>query len=270
MNAAWKVVALGAGVILGNVTAAHAGNQYFPRFTHIQDSEDVLNYYDGGYAGDDSTDCPAPPGTSYCYSVANGGPGNEGPGPNWGITFSPGVQVVSNIPTAYDTAHGLPASGTFGNSPITGPAASKALVFVSASNAVMNVLGGFNDGFAFYYVADDGQPVGTLVGSVSVWSEPGGSAGGGTELGSLNLYDTENNFTYTNWVVGSLDFNGNAFSVQVDGAENNVLFQVISIGTTIPNLSITSDTETLPEPAPLGLLGAAMLALGAIRWRRNR
>jgi PEP-CTERM motif len=275
MRSALRALAACLFAVAGSVSAAHANSiQYFPQFTYLQDGEDIAQYYNGGSAADDSFYCGA---LGYCYNQADASgsfispePGNSGAGPNWGITFSSGAAVTSNIPVGASAALG--ASGTFSNSP---SGSTKALVFVSATNAVMDVSGGFNTGFAFYYSAEDGNPVGTVVGSVAVWS---GLDGTGTMLGLVNIMDTTTDTDptydfalYDVWAIGSLAFDGTAESVVFSGLENNVLFQVVSIGTTTPNLDPPDEPAPVatPEPESLALLGAGIACLGMIVRRRR-
>jgi hypothetical protein len=100
-------------------------------FEGLQDNEQILNYYNGGFGGNGS-----------------------GPGPNFGITFgSDSLALISG-------AGG--GSGNFSNSP---PPGDTVAYFLSGPGDVMNVAAGFTTGFSFFYSDQVG-----FTGSVGVYS----------------------------------------------------------------------------------------------------
>ena len=66
---------------------------------------------------------------------------------------------------------------------------------------------------------------------------------------------------FSNWAIGSLAFGGTAKSIDFGGTVNQVGYDNITFGSTNP------DGE-LPEPATIGLFGAALLGLAISRRRR--
>lgn len=168
--------------------------------------------------------------------------GGNGPGPNWGIQFvSQSLTILDN-----DTPGG---SGNFANEP-TG---ETVLFFIGAagSAAVMNVLPGFDTGFATYY-SSIAQP-----GTIRVWDGLNatgnvlatiplnalGSAGNGDPTGQ---YDT--------WALVGTNFAGTAFSVSFEGAPNFIAFDQVTFGSNIP------------APGAIALLGMG----GLLAARRRR
>ena len=99
-------------------------------FEGLQNNEQVLNYYNGGFGGNGS-----------------------GPGPNYGITF--GADTMALI----EGADG--GTGNFSNP----PSGDTVMYFLSGPGDVMNVAAGFTTGFSFYYADQVG-----FTGSVQVYS----------------------------------------------------------------------------------------------------
>jgi hypothetical protein len=109
-----KLLLLTAVVVMGSL-AAQAGT-IVRTFEGLQNSEQVLNYYNGGLGGNGS-----------------------GPGPNHVITFgTDSLAVISQ------------AAGGSGNSD-GAPTMSTALYFLSGPGDIMNVSAGFTTGFCFFY-----------------------------------------------------------------------------------------------------------------------
>ena len=85
-------------------------------FEGLQDQEQILNYYNGGFGGSGS-----------------------GPGPNYGISFGADSRsIISSL---------AGGSGNFSGQP-SGIACA---FFLSGAGDVMDVPAGFNTGFSFYY-----------------------------------------------------------------------------------------------------------------------
>jgi hypothetical protein len=189
-------------------------------FEGLQDGEAVLNYYNGGF-----------------------GSLGSGPGPNDGITFSPNsVALIS-------TADG--GSGNFLNA----PSGDTIVYFESGGADTMNVAAGFSGGFSFFYAAPD------IGGIVTVWS---GLNGTGTELASLALPVTGPGANCPTFAcvfdTFGVTFSGVAESVNFGGTENQIGFDNITLGSSIPGV---------PEPGtlPMIVIGlAALVALGRKRF----
>jgi hypothetical protein len=150
-------------------------------FAGLQDLEPILNYYDGGFGGDGS-----------------------GPGPNYGVIFG-----SDSLAIIQEAAGG---SGNFINNP-TGVTVA---FFLSGPGDVMDVPGGFNTGFSFYYSAP------YYPGSVTVWS---GLDGTGTLLATLDLALTPmlpGPYDYDDWVAQGVSFSGTAESAIFSGTANYI------------------------------------------------
>ena len=118
-----------AAVVIAATQAAMA-NVVTLTFEGLQDGEQILNYYNGGFGGSGS-----------------------GPGPNYGITF--GGDSLALI------SYAAGGGGNFTGSP-TMPTIA---FFLSGAGDVMDVPAGFDTGFSFYYADQVG-----FTGSVTVYS----------------------------------------------------------------------------------------------------
>ncbi len=153
----------------------------------------------------------------------DGGTGSlgSGPGTNYGVTFTP-----SFISIAVSGFPGSPDVGT-----------------LNGSSAIMNVSGGINEIFSFYY----GSPSNSS-GSVTLWS---GVNGTGTLLNTINL-PAESGFNPVS------AFGDDAMSVVFSGT--GVEFGEISNG----------PSPVIPEPSSLLLAGSGLAGLTAWVRRRQR
>jgi hypothetical protein len=198
-------------------------------FEGLKDQESVNNFYNGGLGGSGS-----------------------GPGPSDGITFtSDSLALISNTAGGGGNFDGQPSGTTI-------------VFFLSGAGDTMNIAGGFTTGFSFYYSSP------FFVGSINVYS---GLNGTGTILTTLVLPETPagegtapcNSFDqYCPWVPFGVSFSGTAESVVFSGTANQIGFDNITLGASVP-------TSGAPEPASWLLLvgGLSLVGLGA-RWRRNR
>jgi len=166
-------------VILLTVSAINASASSFGlNFGGLNDGEEVLNYYNGGFGSQGS-----------------------GPGPNFGITFTPSFLAIMVIPPYGPDRGGL----------LNGP------------SAIMDVSGGFTNVFSFYYEASDNS------GLVTLWS---GLDGTGVTLASLPL--SAESF----WFPEGTYFQGSAMSVVYSGTPGAINFDVINdIGIVVPEPS---------------------------------
>jgi hypothetical protein len=179
----------------------------------------------------------------------NGGTGSlgSGPGPNYGISFTPNG-IVCN-PTPYGTCNtaGLPAG-------------SQALYFLSGSAATMDVPAGFTTGFSFEYTAP--FTTGTFV---NVWS---GLDDSGTLLATIVLPETPPSSgpgcfgqPFCPYEVAGITFAGVAMSADFGGATDAVAFSDITLGSATPGI---------PEPAAWTLMLMGFGGLGAAMRARRR
>jgi hypothetical protein len=164
----------------------------------------------------------------------NGGFGGDGsgPGPNYGITFSSNSLALN--------------SGNFGNNPSPPGIA----FFLSGGGDLMDVAGGFNTGFSFYYAA-------YTAGSVSVWS---GLDGTGTELANLALPVTPN--AAYDWIPIGVSFAGTALSVNFGGAANEIGFDNVTLGASTPG--------GVPEAPTWAMMMLGFAGLGFAGYRASR
>lgn len=208
-------------------------------FDTLQCAEFVENYYAGGL-----------------------GSLGSGPGPNYGITFSPNAQVLT------DASLQLPACASQianGQNTTNMPSPLNAVIFQSGSAATMNVSGGFTTGLSFYYAA----PI--TAGFINVWSGPNGT---GTLLTTLNLPLTPGcpqGPQYCDWQPIGIAFAGTAQSVDFGGATNAIIFDNITLGAATPgsppssavvsnliarfkdsSVDLVWSPPTLPTSLPLG------------------
>jgi hypothetical protein len=180
----------------------------------------------------------------------NGGFGSlgSGPGPNFGITFSSNaiVCVEAPFPGACNTAEA--------------PSAPNILFFLTGSAATMDVPAGFDTGFSFFYSAI------TNPAFINVFS---GLDGTGTLLATLNLPTTplDGNAgclgeAFCPYEPIGVSFAGTAMSVEFGGVENQVGFDNITLGASVP--------VGAPEPGSIAMLasGLALLAL-AVRYKKQ-
>lgn len=189
-------------------------------FEGLQDEEPIGNYYNGGYGGDGS-----------------------GPGPNYGITFgSDSLAIISNLDGG---------NGNFNNN----PSGDTVAFFLTGPGDTMDVAGGFNTGFSFYYCS----PIYT--GSVYVY---GGLDGTGTLLATVNLPSTPPGpgpNTYSLWEADGVAFAGTAESAVFTGVANYIGFDNITLGSATPG----SGSGVPDSGSAITLLGLAIAGLGIIR-----
>ena len=196
-------------------------------FEGLQNYEPINNYYNGGTGGFGS-----------------------GPGPNYGITFtSDSLAIISGA---------AGGSGNFSGSP-TMPTIA---FFLTGAGDTMNVPAGFDTGFSFYYSAV-GFP-----GVVNVYDDLNG---GGSLLASLDLPVTPSGGApectygaYCPWFPIGVSFTGVAKSVVFSGTANEIGFDNITLGASVPN-----PAGAVPEPATLLVAGPALLGLALYRRRRS-
>jgi hypothetical protein len=179
-------------------------------FNGLQNLEPIASFYDGGLGGFGS-----------------------GPGPDYGITFG------GNSLAIISSAAG--GTGNFGNAPTGNTIA----FFLNGTADDMEVPGGFNTGFSFYYAAN-------YSGSVTVWS---GLDGSGTELASIALSPTAD--PYYVWQAVGVTFSGTAESALFGGVANYIGFDDITLGSSTAGGNVPDNTGAgIYVLAALGLAGA--------------
>jgi hypothetical protein len=163
---------------------------------------------------------------------------NGGAGGNDGISF--GSDSLSII------ASSAGGSGNFSGN----PSGDTVLFFLSGPGDVMDVAGGFNTGFSFFYADQVG-----FTGSVSVYS---GLDGTGTQLATLSLPSTPN--PYTVWDNVGVSFAGTAESVVFSGSANYIAFDDVTLGSAVADPSSVPDSGSFATDmvAGLALVGAAI------------
>jgi len=182
----------------------------------------------------------------------NGGTGSLGSsGANYGISFtSDSLAIVSS------------ENGGTGN--FTGslaPTPNTIAFFLTGAGDTMNVAGGFDTGFSFFYSSPFYE------GSVNIWS---GLNGTGTLLGSIALGNTTNTYPttghhYDDWHNVGVAFSGTAHSAIFTGVANYIGFDNITLG---DSRAHDDDHHNVPDStATLGLLGLALAGLTILRRR---
>jgi hypothetical protein len=181
----------------------------------------------------------------------NGGTGSlgSGPGTNYGISFSDNAIACSVQPGGSCNSGGLPTGGNL-------------LFFLTGAASTMNVAGGFDTGFSFFYSAINNPAF------VNVYS---GLNATGTLLATINLPVTPSDpgsaacsgGGFCPFVPIGVTFAGTAMSVDFGGSANQVAFAGITINSATPG--------GVPEPAAWGMLiGGFGLAGAAMRTRRTK
>lgn len=192
-------------------------------FEGLGDLEAVGNYYIGGFGGSGS-----------------------GPGPNYGVVFSPNALALIDFDAG--------GAGDFGGE----PSPSTVLVFFPGTEVVMSVPAGFTTGFSFFYTAPDSP------GLVTIYDNIGAT---GNVLATLTLPLTPNNGApdpngrFSPFVPIGVAFTGTAKSVALGGVAAYIGFDNITFGSATP-------TGVIPEPGTFALIAAGLASAGLLRRRR--
>lgn len=141
-------------------------------------------------------------------------------------------------------------SGNFANE----PSGDTIMFFLDANNAILNVAGGFDTGFAFYYSS-------STAATVNVYD---GLNATGNLLGSINLVaqHTNNcvgdpNGTFCNWTNIGVAFNGIARSIDFGGTANFTGYDNITFGSDIAG-GVPEPTAWLLMILGFGVTGSAL------------
>lgn len=173
---------------------------------------------------------------------------NGGSGIDYGISFGAGAQAL------IDSDAG--GTGDFANEP-TGDTIA---FWLTGSNLLMNVDGGFDTGFSFFYSSSTAATV-TVYDALN---------GGGSVLGTIDLLAQHTsacvgdpNGVFCNWTAGGVAFDGTARSVSFSGTANQTGYDNITFGSEIPE-------GRVPVPAAVWLFGSGLLGLLAVARRKRR
>lgn len=192
-------------------------------FEGVGDNAQILNFYNGG------TDSAGHSGTNF------------------------GVQFASTAIGLFDANQGS------GNNFINEPTPKTAMGF-TGSPATMNYAAGFTDGFSFYYSSNTAAFVdvysnldglGTLLAHITLGGNSANACSPGPNGGSYCHFDP----------IGA-SFNGIARSVNFGGAAGFVIFDNITLGSSLPG---PGGTTPMPEPTSVALVGLALAGLAASR-----
>lgn len=216
------------GLALVAATATMSAAQAAPfvlTFEGLGNQESVGNFYNGGLGGNGS-----------------------GPGPNFGVTFSPNSLAIIDAD----------AGGT-GN--IGGEPTPDTVLFFLTGTAIMNYAAGFTNGFSFFYSAINNP------GFISVYD---GLDATGNLLASLQLPVTPSDGgdptgDFSPFFPVGVGFQGIARSIDFGGTVNQIAFDNITFGRDAP---CTGPNCQVPEPGSLALLGLGLVGLVGSRRRR--
>lgn len=190
-------------------------------FEGLQDIEEILEFYNGGT-----------------------GSLGSGPGPNYGISFTPGGLALIDFDAG--------GSGNFANEPSPDTIA----FFLSGPSLLMNVPAGFSTGFSFFYSS-------SVAGTVTVYD---GLNATGNVLGNVNLSPVtmsgigDPTGFYDTWVPVGVAFGGVAKSVDFAGTADQIGFDNVTLESDIP----------LPEPSTLVLAVVGFIGMIGYASRRRK
>jgi hypothetical protein len=169
---------------------------------------------------------------------------NGGAGGSLGVVFGSDSLVLTPLPVG---------NGDFTNA----PSGDTILFFLAGTGDVMNVAGGFNTGFSFFYTAAQAP------GSITLWS---GLDGTGALLATLSLPVNGACTTAScTWTPAGVAFAGTAESVDFTGSAEIIGFDNVTLGSATPG---TGGTTPTPEPATMLLLGVGSLGLLGARRKK--
>ena len=199
-----------SGLALVAPIAARAGTTVTLTFEGLQDGEEVVNYYNGGFGSDGS-----------------------GPGPNYGVTF--GSAALASI---------AEADGGTGNFALN-PSGITTVFFLSGGGLIMNVAGGFTGGFSFYFAS--GGSTGSV--TVYDGPNGTGNVLATVQLPATGDNCDNSQYTFSCWQTSGITFTGTAQSVNFAGVANQIGFDNITLGSNMPNAGVIITTPSLASGA---------------------
>lgn len=205
---------------------------------------------------------PSYPSTNYpsIEEFYNGGTSSAGTsGTNYGISFSDNALAIClNTPgnSCSNTSRGGQGNP---NSQLGG------LFFLTGNQALMNIAAGFQTGFSFFYVSL------TQSGFVDVFDDLDGQ---GNLLASISLSPNAGNCSglgdFCPFSPAGIAFSGTAKSVAFGGVANQIVFDDITFGSSIPDPDNGGGLTPIPLPAAGWLMLAGLGGLGALSRRRRK
>jgi len=140
----------------------------------------------------------------------------------------------------------------------SGEPSKKTVMFFLSGTAILNYAPGFDTGFSFYFSTV------SFTGSVKVYD---GLNATGTLLGNISLpalgFGPDPANPFSNWSVGSLAFSGLAKSIDFGGTVNQVAYDNITFGSTVPVV------PGVPEPSTYALMALGLAGIGFVARRRR-
>lgn len=199
----------------------------------------------------------------------DGGTASNGrAGPDLGVTFSPGATLLCLNTFERDCSNTSKGDGGLAGSRL-------GAMFFPRANPVMNVEGGFGDGFSMSFSNPFDREIG-----VEVYD---GADGTGTLLASARLGGTANGINglcadygrpnYCPFADFSLGFVGRARSVRFTGPADRSVYDDITFGSVqVGGLQLDGlrQAAAVPEPAAPALIGLALAAAALASWRPGR
>ena len=171
---------------------------------------------------------------------------NGGAGTNYGVQFSPATLA------SVDSDAG--GTGNFANE----PSPNTAMIFLDASNSILDVAAGFDTGFSFFYSS-------STTASVNVYDGLGAT---GNLLANLVLAaqfsehcSGDPTGVFCNFSPIGVLFDGIAKSIDFGGTANFTGFDNITFGSAAPGIS------PIPLPAAAWLFGSALLGFAGFKRR---
>jgi hypothetical protein len=218
----WRVLGTLALLVFALACSNAKAGTIVLTFEGLKDGEPIGSFYNGGLGGFGS-----------------------GPGPADGIIF--GADALALI------AQGAGGGGNFSNN----PSGVTIAFFLGGAGDVMNVPGGFDTGFSFFYANT------SFAGTVTVYD---GLNGTGSVLASLDLPalgGCSSSPNFCDWAPIGVTFSGTAESVNFSGTANQIGFDDITLGS-----ATAGGGGSVPEPGSLSLFVFGLAGVGVLR-RRN-